>query len=73
MHFEWLDEYIKRIEIEGASPGLNLPSVVEQLGSATGVAMVGESGRGCGRGVEEETATETCQSEEAGQSDGQNF
>ena len=39
-HFEWLDEYIKRIEMEGTSLGLNLSSAVEQLGSATGVATV---------------------------------
>ena len=42
-HFEWLDEYIRRIEIEGASLGLNLPSAVEQLGSAAGVATVGKA------------------------------
>ena len=36
-HFEWLDEYIEKIEVEGASLGLNLPSEVEQLGSAEGV------------------------------------
>jgi hypothetical protein len=41
-HFEWLDEYINRIKLEG----VNLPSPVEQLGSATvvapGAAPVGE-------------------------------
>ena len=41
MHFEWLDVYIKRIEKEGATLGLNLPpSAVEQLGSPSGVATV---------------------------------
>ena len=39
-HFEWLDEYINRIEREGASLGVKLPSPVEQLGSATVVALV---------------------------------
>ena len=39
-HFEWLDEYINRIEREGASLGVKLPSPVEQLGSATVVAPV---------------------------------
>ena len=42
-HFEWLDEYIKRIEMEGALQGLNLPNLpagMEQLGSASRVATV---------------------------------
>ena len=29
-----MDEYIERIEVEGTSLGLNLPSAVERLGSA---------------------------------------
>ena len=36
-HFEWLDVYIRRIEKEGATLGLNLPSAVEQLGSPSGM------------------------------------
>nr|XP_051184788.1 uncharacterized protein LOC127298963 isoform X2 [Lolium perenne] len=47
-HFEWIDEYIRRIEMEGAILGFNLPSAVEQLGSA---ATVGKS-----EGVAEEMA-----------------
>jgi hypothetical protein len=47
-HFEWIDEYIRRIKMEGATLGFNLPSAVEQLGSA---ATVGKS-----EGVEEEMA-----------------
>ena len=39
-HFEWLDVYIKRIEKAGTSLVPNLPPAVEELGSATGVAMV---------------------------------
>jgi hypothetical protein len=53
-HFEWLDEYINRIKLEG----VNLPSPVEQLGSATvvapGAAPVGE-----GDGVVAEVAQVT--------------
>ena len=33
-----MDAYIDRIEKEGVSVGLNLPSAVEQLGSATPIA-----------------------------------
>ena len=42
-HFEWLDEYINRIELEGTSLGVNLSSPVEELGSATVVAPVGKA------------------------------
>uniref|UniRef100_A0A8I6Z3H1 GRF-type domain-containing protein n=1 Tax=Hordeum vulgare subsp. vulgare TaxID=112509 RepID=A0A8I6Z3H1_HORVV len=32
-HFEWLDEYIERIELEGASRELDLPLEAEKFGS----------------------------------------
>ncbi|KAK1629956.1 hypothetical protein QYE76_004271 [Lolium multiflorum] len=41
-HFEWLDEYIGKIEMEGATLGLNFPSAVEQLGSTTTVGKLKE-------------------------------
>lgn len=31
-HFEWLDEYIERIQLEGASGELDLPLEAEKLG-----------------------------------------
>ena len=31
-HFEWLDEYIERIQLEGASGELDLPLETEKLG-----------------------------------------
>lgn len=45
-HFEWLDEYIERIGSEGASLGLNLPSAVEQSGSATPGVLASTVGNG---------------------------
>uniref|UniRef100_A0A8I7B8M0 GRF-type domain-containing protein n=1 Tax=Hordeum vulgare subsp. vulgare TaxID=112509 RepID=A0A8I7B8M0_HORVV len=32
-HFEWLDEYIERIQLEGASRELDLPLEAEKFGS----------------------------------------
>uniref|UniRef100_A0A8I6WG86 GRF-type domain-containing protein n=1 Tax=Hordeum vulgare subsp. vulgare TaxID=112509 RepID=A0A8I6WG86_HORVV len=32
-HFEWLDEYIERIQLEGASQELDLPLEAEKFGS----------------------------------------
>ena len=32
-HFEWLDEYIERIQLEGASGELDLPLEAEKFGS----------------------------------------
>ncbi|KAI4991019.1 hypothetical protein ZWY2020_039390 [Hordeum vulgare] len=32
-HFEWLDEYIERIQLEGASGELNLPLEADKFGS----------------------------------------
>ncbi|KAI4979734.1 hypothetical protein ZWY2020_016487 [Hordeum vulgare] len=32
-HFEWLDEYIERIQLEGASRELDLPLEAEKIGS----------------------------------------
>lgn len=42
-HFEWLDEYINRIELEGAFLEVNSPPSAEQWGSATVVAPVGKA------------------------------
>ncbi|KAE8803768.1 hypothetical protein D1007_20279 [Hordeum vulgare] len=33
VHFEWLDEYIERIQLEGASRELDLPLEAEKCGS----------------------------------------
>ncbi|KAE8787653.1 hypothetical protein D1007_38352 [Hordeum vulgare] len=41
-HFEWLDEYIERIQLEGASRELDLPLEAEKFGSEA---------RGCGNSI----------------------
>ncbi|CAM0947731.1 unnamed protein product [Alopecurus aequalis] len=43
-HFEWLEDYIKRIQKEDKSLVPNLPPAVEQLGSATGVVTTVHNG-----------------------------
>ncbi|CAM0957529.1 unnamed protein product [Alopecurus aequalis] len=43
-HFEWLEDYIKRIQKEDKSLVPNLPPAVEQLGSATGVVATVHNG-----------------------------
>ncbi|XBI05104.1 hypothetical protein VPH35_133301 [Triticum aestivum] len=83
-HFEWLDEYIERIQLEGASGELDLPLEAEKFG----LGQVWIWGPwiwqfywcycgGCmrdGRAEDAEQADEeTRRIEEAGQSDGRNF
>ncbi|KAE8808126.1 hypothetical protein D1007_15249 [Hordeum vulgare] len=43
-HFEWLDEYIQRIQLEGASRELDLPLEAEKFGS--GLSGSGDPGSG---------------------------
>nr|XP_040256824.1 uncharacterized protein LOC120974383 [Aegilops tauschii subsp. strangulata] len=46
-HFEWLDEYIERIQLEGASGELDLPLEAEKLGKfGTGPSGSGAPGSG---------------------------
>ena len=43
-HFEWLDEYIERIQLEGASGELDLPLEAEKLGKfGSGASVSGNS------------------------------
>ena len=46
-HFEWLDEYIERIQLEGASGELDLPLEAEKLGKfGSGPSGSGAPGSG---------------------------
>ena len=46
-HFEWLDEYIERIQLEGASGELDLPLEAEKLGKfGSGASGSGAPGSG---------------------------
>ena len=46
-HFEWLDEYIERIQLEGASGELDLPLEAEKLGNfGSGASGSGAPGSG---------------------------
>ncbi|KAI4993505.1 hypothetical protein ZWY2020_007818 [Hordeum vulgare] len=46
-HFEWLDEYIERIQLEGASRELDLPLEAEKFGSGSS----GSGPRGSGNSI----------------------
>ncbi|CAM0943452.1 unnamed protein product [Alopecurus aequalis] len=43
-HFEWIEDYIKRIQKEDKSLVPNLPPAVEQLGSAIGIVATVNNG-----------------------------
>ncbi|KAI5011152.1 hypothetical protein ZWY2020_013289 [Hordeum vulgare] len=47
VHFEWLDEYIERIQLEGASRELDLPLEAEKFGSGPS----GSGGPGSGNSI----------------------
>ncbi|XBJ22011.1 hypothetical protein VPH35_000466 [Triticum aestivum] len=49
-HFEWLDEYIERIQLEGASRELDLPLEAEKLGKF-GSGPSGSGGPGSGNSI----------------------
>ncbi|XBI06281.1 hypothetical protein VPH35_134317 [Triticum aestivum] len=69
-HFEWLDEYMERIQLEGASGELDLPLETEMLGRPFHWCYCGGC-RSDGRAEEAEQADEeTHQIAEAGQFDG---
>ena len=47
-HFEWLDEYIERIQLEGASGELDLPLEAEKFGSGASGSGAPGSGNSIG-------------------------
>ena len=47
-HFEWLDEYIERIQLEGASGELDLPLEAEKFGSGPSGSGAPGSGNSIG-------------------------
>ena len=49
-HFEWLDEYIERIQLEGASGELDLPLEAEKLGKF-GSGASGSGAPGCAHSI----------------------
>lgn len=49
-HFEWLDEYIERIQLEGASGELDLPLEAEKLGKF-GSGASGSGGPGSAHSI----------------------
>ena len=50
-HFEWLDEYIERIQLEGASGELDLLLEAEKFGSGPSGSRALESGNSIGATV----------------------
>ena len=50
-HFEWLDEYIERIQLEGASGELDLPLEAEKFGSGPSGSGAPGSGNSIGATV----------------------
>ena len=51
-HFEWLDEYIERIQLEGASGELDLPLEAEKFGSEpSGSGAPGSGASGSGKSI----------------------